>query len=282
MLSRSEETGTGCNQGTWGEQVLSLKKRQILGVDIAVLNRSDASSFLQSALRAGRELKVAFANAHMLNVAVADPSYKMALKDFLVFNDGIGVDLASWMKFGRFFPENLNGTDFVPFFLSSARELLRLYLLGSSSVVAKVTADRFSEYWPRHRVVGWRSGFFNESSEGEVACEAIRAAKPDVVLVGMGNPVQELWISRYAEATGARDPELGWGRSSISLPERFSVLRHLCGGCDVSGPTGWLRNPTGSPGAISSETRTFCCEPTATDFIWRRCDCLGWPRCDGA
>ena len=146
---------------------------------------------------------MAFANAHTLNLAAADPTYKMALKDFLVFNDGIGVDLASWMKFGGIFPENLNGTDFVPFFLASARESLRLYLIGSSSAVAKATADRFSECWPRHQVVGWRSGFFEDGAEVEDACEAIRAAKPDIVLVGMGNPLQELWISRYAEATGA-------------------------------------------------------------------------------
>ena len=58
---------------------------------------------------------------------------------------------------------------------------LRLYLLGSSSAVAKVTADRFAECWPRHQVVGWRSGFFEDGAEVEDACEAIRAAKPDVV-----------------------------------------------------------------------------------------------------
>ena len=202
MLSRSERTSQrlqprhSWRADTQREEAPNLGRR-------AVLNRCDASSLLQSALRAGGGLKVAFANAHTLNLAAADPTYKMALKDFLVFNDGIGVDLASWMKFGGIFPENLNGTDFVPFFLASARESLRLYLIGSSSAVAKATADRFSECWPRHQVVGWRSGFFEDGAEVEDACEAIRAAKPDIVLVGMGNPLQELWISRYAEATGA-------------------------------------------------------------------------------
>jgi alpha-1,3-mannosyltransferase len=186
------------------EQVLGERKRRILGVDIAVLKRSDASSLMQSALAAGAKLKVAFANAHTLNLAAADPGYRAILRDFLVCNDGIGLDLASWMKFGRFFPENLNGTDFVPFFLSSTSESLRLYLVGSSNAVAKRAAERFAELWPWHTIVGWRNGFFRDGARADDVCQAIRDAKPDVVLVGMGNPLQELWIARNAEVTGAK------------------------------------------------------------------------------
>ena len=187
------------------EQVLGARKRQILGVEIEVLKRGDAIDLIQSASASGkRPLKVAFANANTLNLAAADPAYKSTLREFLMLNDGVGMDLASLMKFGQPFPENLNGTDFVPDFLSSVPKPLRVYLIGSSSHVVEAAAHRFGEWWPRHSIVGFRSGFFGDRREVETACAGIRANSPDVVLVGMGNPLQELWISQNAEATGAR------------------------------------------------------------------------------
>jgi alpha-1,3-mannosyltransferase len=186
------------------EQVLGVKKRQILGIDISVLSRGGAIDYIEKALNAKVRLKVAFANANALNYAAQNSNYRAILGDFLVLNDGIGVDLASRIKFGSPFPTNLNGTDFVPDFLSGIRQRLRLYLIGSSAAVVENAARRFEQRWPHHVVVGWRSGYFQNADELDEASSAIRTAKADVVLVGMGNPQQETWIHRNAEATGAK------------------------------------------------------------------------------
>ncbi len=186
------------------EQVLGVKRRQILGIDISVFSQKAAIDFIDTALESEAMLKVAFANASTLNHAAHNSNYRVILGDFLVLNDGIGVDLASRIKFGRAFPNNLNGTDFVPDFLTETTHNLRLYLLGSTASVVETAARRFEERWPQHRVAGWRNGFFQDACEAEEACAAIRSAKADVVLVGMGNPLQEQWIHRHAEATGAK------------------------------------------------------------------------------
>jgi alpha-1,3-mannosyltransferase len=178
--------------------------RRILGVKFAVLNRSQAIELVGGALDSGKQLKVAFANANTLNLAFNDAAYRLALDNFLILNDGIGVDLASWMKFGCPFPDNLNGTDFVPSFLSAVCKPLRIYLIGSSPEAAREACAKFAENWPHHQVVGWRSGFFHCQHEIDETCSAIQAASPDVLLVGMGNPQQELWIARNAETTGAK------------------------------------------------------------------------------
>jgi alpha-1,3-mannosyltransferase len=178
--------------------------RRILGVKFAVLNRSQAIELVGGALDSGKQLKVAFANANTLNLAFNDAAYRLALDNFLILNDGIGVDLASWMKFGCAFPDNLNGTDFVPSFLSAVCKPLRIYLIGSSAEAARQACAGLAERWPRHRIVGWQSGFFHCQHEIDEACSAIQAANPDVLLVGMGNPQQELWIAHNAETTGAK------------------------------------------------------------------------------
>ena len=49
-----------------------------------------------------------------------------------------------------------------------------------------------------------RNGFFADAADAEETCRQIRAAHADCVLVGMGNPLQELWIDPFGAKTGAR------------------------------------------------------------------------------
>ena len=56
---------------------------------------------------------MAFANAQALNVASRDERVRAILQKSIVLNDGIGMDIASLMLFGKAFPQNLNGTDFI-------------------------------------------------------------------------------------------------------------------------------------------------------------------------
>ena len=44
-------------------------------------------------------------------------------------------------------------------------------------------------------IVGIKDGYFRESQSEEVA-GVVAAAKPDLLLVGMGSPRQELFIAR--------------------------------------------------------------------------------------
>jgi alpha-1,3-mannosyltransferase len=185
------------------EAVLGRPKRTILGVSVAAMSRSEAVHALDGALAEGRRLHVTFANAHTLNVAARTPRLVTALRDFLVLNDGAGVDLASRIKYGRPFDENLNGTDFVPHYLGATRRALRVYLVGGRDEVVQAAARRFIELWPRHSFVGWRDGYFRDRAEIDDLCTRIRRAKADLVLVALGNPKQELWIAEHGAATGA-------------------------------------------------------------------------------
>lgn len=178
-------------------------ERMILGVRVKVSTQAGEVERLDSALDAGERLNVAFANSHTLRVAHRFPDYRRILQGFHVLNDGIGVDIASRIKFGQKFPENLNGTDFVPHYLASSRHHLRIYLLGARTDVVELAAGKLQERNPRHRIVGYRSGYFNKD-ETPVICEEIRRAGADLLLVGMGNPLQERWIVEHGASTDAK------------------------------------------------------------------------------
>ncbi len=185
------------------ESVLGLRARTLLGVRLESKSREEAVHVIDEAFVCGRRLNVAFVNAHTLNIATRMKHFRSTLSRFLVFNDGLGVDIASRLKFGKTFAENLNGTDFVPYFLSSTKHSYRIFLIGSTSEVIAEAAKRFSIRWPQHRIVGFHDGFFAGAADIEETCRAAREAKADLVLVGMGNPLQELWIDEHGPATGA-------------------------------------------------------------------------------
>lgn len=175
----------------------------ILGVPVLAASADAAIALIDSRCAAGAPVGVAFLNAHGSNLAARDPAFAEALRGMLVLNDGIGVEIAARMLAGRGFPENLNGTDFLPAFLARTAHDQRLFLLGGRPGIAERAAARLAADHPRHRIVGLRHGYFPSSDTGKVV-EDIRASGATVLLVALGNPAQELWIRAHLAATGVK------------------------------------------------------------------------------
>jgi alpha-1,3-mannosyltransferase len=150
---------------------------------------------------------VVFANAHTLNTTRRDDRVRMALRKSIVFNDGIGMDIASRILFGQGFPENLNGTDFVPRYLQQTRHRYSIFLLGAKPGVAGRAAQQLSRLAPQHRIVGSCHGYLAGEDSARLV-DNIRNSGADILLVAMGDPQQELWLMEHLDRTGCR---LGFG-----------------------------------------------------------------------
>ncbi len=185
--------------------------RTLLDVPIQVRTYDEAIELLDAQYEAGEPVAVAFANAHTLNVAAANSAFRSALQKALVFNDGVGVDVASRVLYGSAFPANLNGTDFVPNYLRRTKHRFRIFLLGAKPGTAERAAQCLSALCPRHRIVGCQHGYFDSSQVSPIVAQ-IRRTAADMVLVAMGNPKQELFIHDNLEATGCR---LGMGVGAL-------------------------------------------------------------------
>ena len=121
--------------------------------------------------------------------------FRAALQNSLVFNDGIGVDIASRLLYGSPFPENLNGTDFGPNYLRATRTSLSDLHAGGDAGTAERAAQRLASICPQHEFVGCHHGHFDAEQVPELI-DRIRRSKADVLLVAMGNPKQELFIQQ--------------------------------------------------------------------------------------
>jgi alpha-1,3-mannosyltransferase len=185
------------------ERIWTIPIRSILGVPISVSTASQSVELLDARFERGIPTIVAFANAHLLNVAFRDKRFLAVLQKLVVINDGIGVDIASRILFGSPFPQNLNGTDFTPNYLRNTRHRYRIFLLGSRPGVAESARKYLSNDHPKHRIVGCYHGYFPKEDTAKIV-ETIKASNADIILAGMGNPLQELWLADNLEATGCR------------------------------------------------------------------------------
>lgn len=179
-------------------EVMGLTRRRIGRVHVDVHTAQTAVDFIAGAAAARKPTMVTFANAHTVNVAAQYPEMEKALGQATVLNDGIGIDLGSRFLYREQFPENLNGTDFVPHLLSQPGLDLSVFVLGSTPEVARRAADHISQNFPTVTLVGYHHGFFGGDDDADI-CKTIRESGANLVLVGMGQPRQEIWTARHIE-----------------------------------------------------------------------------------
>ena len=153
----------------------------------------------------GEQHRVMYVNAHVVNQSRALPDLAAALRTAdLVYCDGYGVRLAA-RTFDQPVPHRMTGADWVWGLAALCQaEDKSLYLLGADPTLARAAADRLRRWYPRLRIAGSHHGYAElGSAQNERVIEDINAANPDIVLVGMGTPKQELFVDRYADRLGA-------------------------------------------------------------------------------
>jgi exopolysaccharide biosynthesis WecB/TagA/CpsF family protein len=130
-------------------------------------------------------------------VAYADAS--------LVVADGAPIVAASRIL-GPPLPERVTGIDLVSSVLEMADPGLRVFLLGARPGVAFRAARAIEYRWPSVRVVGVNSpppGFESTPGCSEAILAEINDSRPDLLVVGLGCPKQEIWVHQHHRAIGA-------------------------------------------------------------------------------
>jgi beta-1,4-glucosyltransferase len=118
-----------------------------------------------------------------------------------IVNDGVGLDIAARLLHGKKFEENLNGTDFTPFLFKTAPRPLRIFLLGGKPDVLE-KASKYVNVTLGQIIVGKCDGYSGLNNTVDITC-LINDANPDIVLVAMGNPLQERWIFAHRNDVNA-------------------------------------------------------------------------------
>ncbi len=125
----------------------------------------------------------------------------------LIVADGLPIVLSSSL-FGPALPERVAGSDLVPavFAAATASAPLHVFLLGAGAGVAERAARRIEARWNAVSVVGTYSpplGFERDPRESEKILEHLRRVRPEVLLIGLGAPKQEMWVHTHLDEIAA-------------------------------------------------------------------------------
>lgn len=133
----------------------------------------------------------------MMGKCYEDMNEALLDENTLIVPDGIGVIKGGEM-FGTRFKERIPGVEICGELLKYAdRSHRSLYLFGAEQNVLEALASRIKREYPGIELVGYTDGYVENK---DYVFQKIMEMEPDIVLVALGTPVQELLIHRYYRA----------------------------------------------------------------------------------
>ena len=172
----------------------------VLGVGVDPLTVEELHAEIGGCIRGGERALMLNANAHCLNLAYDDAELKSFLNEArVVFCDGAGVVLAARIL-GGYIPGRITYADWIRRLAAfAASEGFSLYFLGARPGVAEKAAAKLTGRYPGLKISGIHHGYFDQTSgspQNEAVLREINSAKPDILIVGFGMPLQERWLMR--------------------------------------------------------------------------------------
>ncbi len=148
-------------------------------------------------------LQVATVNPEFVMLARRDRRFRDVISGAgLRTADGAGLVLAARIL-GRRLPGRVTGVELVRVLAKTgAARRDRVFFLGGPPGVADAAAAGLAADNPGLEVAGAFAGVAGEEGDAE-AVAAVRASRPDVLLVAFGAPAQELWLARNLAVSGA-------------------------------------------------------------------------------
>ncbi|MCD8322149.1 MAG: WecB/TagA/CpsF family glycosyltransferase [Oscillospiraceae bacterium] len=162
----------------------------VLGVDFDQVTIAEAAAWAIEEMGRWRCSYVCTPNPEIVWACRRDEALRSAIAGAdLTLADGVGIVWASRVLQCPV-PERASGYDFLLALLAEMEG--RVFLLGGRPGVAEQARRRIEEQFPCVTVCGVHNGYFQDE---EPVLEAIRAARPDLLLVCLGSPRQELWMA---------------------------------------------------------------------------------------
>ncbi len=170
----------------------------VLGVDFDNVTMDEAVDAAWALMGSRSGGYVVTPNPEIVMSCRADPDVAAAVAGAaLTIPDGIGVIYGAKVLKTPL-KEKVPGCDFsLKLMARMAKAGKSVFILGASPGTAEKAAENLGERLPGLRFVGTHNGYFNDDAP---VIEAINAAAPDLLLVCLGAPKQELWMHKNAAA----------------------------------------------------------------------------------
>lgn len=170
----------------------------VLGVSIDKCNTQALNNKLKAHILTGKKALAISVNVHFLMLGFQHQWMReLANNADIVFCDGFGVRLGAAIL-GQSLPPRTTLADYIWQLAEFCVENdFSLYFLGAKPGVAEAAAQRILINFPSLRILGVQHGYFAKDAdhaENRQVIADINAVQPDILVVGLGMPLQEVWL----------------------------------------------------------------------------------------
>jgi N-acetylglucosaminyldiphosphoundecaprenol N-acetyl-beta-D-mannosaminyltransferase len=174
----------------------------LLGGAMDLVKPPEVFHFAATEVAAGKQVVVANHNLHSLYLIRKHPE----LRRFFARADLVEIDsipLILWARLMGRPSRRFHRCTYLDwraeFWDWIVRDDLKVFFVGGAPGVADRAIETIRREWPTARVAAHHGYFDADAAENEAVRRRIHAFSPQVLLVGMGMPRQELWVLRNLE-----------------------------------------------------------------------------------
>jgi N-acetylglucosaminyldiphosphoundecaprenol N-acetyl-beta-D-mannosaminyltransferase len=170
----------------------------LMGVRIDPIDVTSLHRVIACEIKRSGHVLLNHVNVHCLNLAYGRPWLRTILNSSkITFCDGFGVILGARIL-GHTLPPRITYADWI-WQLAEFAELqnFSFFFLGARPGVAERAASRLKERFQGVRILGVQHGYFSKdtgSLENESVLNKINRLRPNILIVGLGMPLQERWL----------------------------------------------------------------------------------------
>jgi N-acetylglucosaminyldiphosphoundecaprenol N-acetyl-beta-D-mannosaminyltransferase len=177
----------------------------VLGLPLDSLTVNGAVEAIDGLIQSDETHQIATANLDFWLNSLSDRHvHRIIAGCSLVLPDGMPLVWVSKLL-GCPLAERVTGVDLVPRLAElSVRKGYGIFLLGGKGNVAERAKELLEQKFPGVRIVGTHAPTEEDMAQSDHSeiLERIQAAKPEILLVALGNPKQEKWIWMHRKRLG--------------------------------------------------------------------------------
>lgn len=189
--------------------LISSPQYKMLGVNVNPLSIDSLNYLLEAAVSVNDKVIISGHNLHSIYIAHRNPN----MHEFYRKADYVRIDGMPLILIGKIlgYPfereQRVTYMDWImPLMQLATEKQWRVFYLGSAPGVAVDGADVLKQDFPDLQIMTVH-GYFDpttDSDENNKVIETINAYRPDILMVGMGMPRQELWLNDNLEKLNAK------------------------------------------------------------------------------
>ncbi len=175
----------------------------MLGRTITCLTIESIQAAIDLSYRQQKRIVIANYNINAFNLSFQLPWFHQFLEESeIVHCDGFGIIKAmQYLKLDIKNDYRVSYTDLMPALLEQCdRNGWGVFLLGTKAETIEAAIENLTATYPNAKFSG-HHGYFNRNNRDSNAeiIKTINAAQPQILIVGMGMPIQEEWVKQHRD-----------------------------------------------------------------------------------